>query len=318
MAGAMKIIRKPFGVAFVIAIAVLLLSPSTDSETHVYRLYFLGGQSNMVGYGKVEELPADLRREVDRVMIFEGRAAFDGDRRGGIGMWTPLAPGHGYGVKADGRNLHLSDLFGPELSFGRALSSDLPDTRIALVKYALGGSGLAPGVGLGGWHPTEKNGHRRNQFDHAMKTLRNALADKDIDGDGVRDVLIPAGIIWMHGESDADKNIETAEAYEENLAVLVQSLRAALNDENLPVVIGKITDSGMGDDGAVMKYTAGVQHAQAAYAASDACALLVDVTENLGYRDDRHYDTEGYLRLGEAFAEVVLSLESTCSQNPAT
>ena len=75
MADAMKTIRKPFGVAFVIAIAALLLSPSTDSETHVYRLYFLGGQSNMVGYGKVEELPPDLRREVDRVMIFEGRAA---------------------------------------------------------------------------------------------------------------------------------------------------------------------------------------------------------------------------------------------------
>ena len=301
-----------------LAIVLLLLSTSTDSETNIYKLYFLGGQSNMVGYGQAGELPKALRREVDRVMIFEGRAAFDGDRRGGMGIWTPLAPGHGYGVEADGRSVRLSDLFGPELSFGHSLASRLPDSHIAIVKYALGGSGLAPGVGLGGWHPTEKNGHRRNQFDHAMKTLRNALGDEDIDGDGVRDLLIPAGIIWMHGESDADTNFETAVAYEENLALLVKSLRAALNNDNLPVVIGKITDSGMAADGSVMNYTASVQNAQEAYAKSDPCASLVEVTESLGYRDDRHYDTEGFLRLGEAFAEAVLKLESTCSKARAT
>jgi hypothetical protein len=308
------IIKKQLGIVFALAIAVLLLSPSTDSEANIYKLYFLGGQSNMVGYGQTAELPSDLRQEVDRVMIFEGRAASDGDRRGGMGVWTPLTPGHGYGVKVDGRNVQLSDQFGPELSFGHTLSSQLPDTRIALVKYALGGSSLAPGVGLGGWHPTDKNGHGRNQFDHAMKTLRNALADKDIDGDGVRDLLIPAGIIWMQGESDANANLETAQRYRENLEQLVRALRAALGRDNLPIVIGKITDSNMADDGMVMDHIVAVQEAQAQFTEADNCAELVTITEDLNYNNDAwHYDTDGFIQLGEAFAEAVLHLESNCS-----
>lgn len=297
----------------VFAVAALLFSASTDGETNVYKLYFLGGQSNMVGYGYTEELPNDLRQEIDRVMIFEGRAAFDDDLRGGVGVWTTLQPGHGFGVETDGRSVRLSDRFGPELSFGNTLSSQLPDSRIALVKYALGGSGLAPGVGLGDWHPTSKNGHRRNQFDHAMTTLKNALSERDIDGDGVRDLLIPAGIIWMQGESDANSNFETADAYQDNLALLVQSLRAALNEDNLPVVIGKITDSGMAEDGSVMDYIDRVQQAQVAFAAIDNCAELVSVTENLQYVGDPwHYDTDGFVRLGEAFAGAVLHLEEKC------
>jgi hypothetical protein len=311
----LTIIKKQLGIAFVLAVTLLLLSTSTDSETNVYKLYFLGGQSNMVGYGLTDELPSDLRREIDRVMIFEGRAASDGDRRGGIGVWMPLEPGHGFGVEADSRGVRLSNLFGPELSFGHSLASELPDTRIALVKYALGGSALAPGVGLGGWHPTDKNGHRRNQFDHAMKTLRNALADEDIDGDGVRDLLIPAGIIWMHGESDANSNLETARRYRENLEQLVQALRTTLGKDTLPVVIGKITDSKMADDGMVMDHIAAVQEAQVRFTEADHCAELVTVTEDLNYRNDAwHYDTDGFIQLGEAFAEAVLRLERNCSQ----
>ncbi|MDJ0906582.1 MAG: sialate O-acetylesterase [Woeseiaceae bacterium] len=292
---------------------MLLFSASTGGETSVYKLYFLSGQSNMVGYGYTRELPGDLSQEVDRVMIFEGRAAFDDDWRGGIGVWKRLEPGHGFGFETDERSVNLSDRFGPELSFGHTLSTQLPDSHIALVKYALGGSGLEPGVGLGGWHPTDKDGHRRNQFDHAMKTLRNALSERDIDGDGVRDLLIPAGIIWMQGESDANENLETAAAYEENLALLVQSIRAALNKPGLPVVIGKITDSGMAEDGSVMDHIERVQQAQAAFAAIDRCAELVHVTDTLHYVGDPwHYDSEGFVRLGEAFADAVLRLEEQC------
>jgi hypothetical protein len=269
----------------------------------------------MVGYGDVDELPADLHRQVDRVMIFEGRAAFDGEWQGGAGIWAPLQPGHGDGFRTDGRSLHLSDRFGPELTFGLALSSYNPGESIALVKYAMGGTGLAPGVGLGSWHPTDKNGHWVNQFDHALRTLDNALSEQDIDGDGIRDRLVPAGIIWMQGESDANSSQETADAYDQNLAHLVQSLRAALRDQDLPVVIGKITDSGMADDGSVMDFIDTVQQAQASFADADRCAELVSITDNPNYLDDKyHYDTDGFIRLGEAFADAIIRLEGKCQQ----
>lgn len=311
----MTITRNRAGIAFAVIAAALLFSTSTGGEANVYKLYFLGGQSNMVGYGYTDELPEHLKQEIERAMIFEGRAAFDDDRRGGIGVWTALEPGHGFGVETDGRSVRLSDRFGPELSFGHALASELPDSHIALVKYALGGSGLAPGVGLGGWHPTDRNGHRRNQFDHAIRTLRNALGETDIDGDGVRDLLIPAGIVWMQGESDANATYETAAAYEDNLALLVRALRAELGSDDLPVVIGKITDSRMAEDGSVMDYSDSVQRAQARYAQSDPCAELVTITDALNYREDDpwHYDSDGFIRMGQAFAEAVLRLGRTCS-----
>jgi hypothetical protein len=278
--------------ACVFAIASMLVNACSETETKTYKLYFLAGQSNMVGYGYVNELPNDLKQAVDHVMIFDGRAALDDEWQGGTGVWAPLQPGFGNGFKTDGRSISLSDRFGPELSFGQTMSAMQPDTGIALVKYALGGSGLAPGVGLGSWHPTDRNGHEVNQFDHA------------------------AGIIWMQGESDANDSRESADAYDKNLAHLVRSLRAALRSPDLPVVIGKITDSGKAEDGLVMDYIDIVQKAQASFSDSDRCAELVSVTENLNYRDDEyHYDTEGFIRLGEAFAKAALRLENTCSES---
>ena len=315
VAGAVTITTKQLGASLAIAILVLSFSASTGGESKTYKLYFLGGQSNMVGYGRVSELPDEMIYAVDRVMIFEGRVADDGDRNGGTGLWAPLQPGHGFGFQTGDDYLVLSDRFGPELSFGHALSSQVPDARFALVKYARGGSGLAPGVGFGSWHPSNKNGRGINQFDHALRTLQNAFSVKDIDGDGVRDRLVPAGIIWMQGESDANNSLATAKAYESNLTELVWSLRNALGSESLPVVIGKITDSGMADDGSVMDFIAAVQESQARVVDADECAELVTITDSLNHSSDAwHYDSEGFLKLGKAFAEAVIRLENTCSQ----
>jgi hypothetical protein len=65
-----------------------------------------------------------------------------------------------------------------------------------------------------------------------------------------------------------------------------------------------------------MDYIETVQQAQARFAETDRCARLVTITDNLAYpaNDAWHYDTEGYLRLGAAFAAAVLELQRTCPQ----
>ena len=165
----------------------------------------------------------------------------------------------------------------------------------------------------GSWSPIYRTGSRLNQYDHALATIRSALSDTDIDGDGVPDRFVPAGIIWMQGESDAHHSQEVADAYNGNLTLLMRSLRAELGRENLPIVVGKITDSGMADGGSMMEYIGTVQSAQAALAAADECTDLVAVTDELNYQDAWHYDTQGFIRLGTAFAEAVLRLEQTCT-----
>ena len=288
------------------------------AEGTTYRLYFLGGQSNMDGYGFSAELPTDASGVVPRAMIFAGQAGLDGDPRAGLGVWQPLGPGFGTGFVADRASVERSDRFGPELFFGRTLAMRRPGEHVAVVKYAMGGTALAAGVGYGSWHPDGSDGAGQGQYGHALRALRGALSVADIDRNGRPDRLVPAGIVWMQGEADAVDSQAAADAYGANLGRLMSLLRDALGAGELPVVVGKITDSGMADDGAVMDYAGTVQAAQAAFAADDPCAALVTATDGLGYLDDGwHYDTDGVVRLGVAFAEAMLALEARCGATPA-
>nr|MDJ0751808.1 sialate O-acetylesterase [Woeseiaceae bacterium] len=262
-----------------------------------------------------EELPAEARLDSDRVMIFTGQLAFDNETHGGVGNWQSLAPGFGTGFRTDGSENTLSDRFGPELLFGQTLAASDADANIAIVKYAAGGTGLALGVGYGNWHPDFDDGLGLNQYDNALTTLREAFFVSDIDGDGVDDRLVPAGIVWMQGEADAGASQAAADAYLANLTRMMGLLRAAMRVDDLPVVIGKITDSGMAEDGTVMDYIGTVQDAQQAFVDNDDCAAYVTVTDELGYLDAAwHYDSDGFVRLGKAFADAMMALEEECGR----
>ena len=118
-----------------------------------YKLYYLGGQSNMDGYGHNDELPPGYSGPHDRVMIYGGMPAGDGDEYGGVGLWQPLRPGFGLGFRTNGYDSWLSDRFGPELTFGHRIAELDPESNIAIVKYSRGGTplhidaqGYVPGI----------------------------------------------------------------------------------------------------------------------------------------------------------------------------
>jgi len=283
-----------------------------EQQPATYKLYYLGGQSNMEGFGYTDKLPEGTAVTSQNVMIFTGNMALDNETQGGVGIWQPLQPGFGTGFK--GATNQLSDRFGPELMFGQTIAGLASNSKIAIIKYALGGSGLADGVGFGNWHPDFADGAGINQYDHALTTMRNALKHSDIDGDGVADRLIPSGIVWMQGEADAFDSQAAANEYAVNLKRLMELLRAAMRVDDLPIVIGKITDSGMADDGTVMDYIETVPRAQQSFVTGDVCAAYVTVTDDLAYLDDGwHYDTDGFVALGIAFANAMSKLESTCA-----
>jgi iduronate 2-sulfatase len=137
----------------------------------------------------------------------------------------------------------------------------------------------------------------------------------NMDGYGSRDTLVPRGIVWMQGESDAYHSEEIALRYEENLDRLMGLIRAALRDPDVPVVVGRISDSGRDDedeDGKVWNFGDTVRAAQASFVADDACAALVTSTDGYSYSDPWHYDSAGYIDLGTRFAEAILGLEKSC------
>ncbi|QGY47352.1 hypothetical protein GM418_27900 [Maribellus comscasis] len=268
-----------------------------------YKVFYLGGQSNMDGYGYVNELPGELNKPVEGVYIFHGNTASDGDIVDGRGVWEILKPGHGVGHKSDFHGNQLSERFGIELTFASELKKMLPGENIALIKYSKGGTSIHIDAAedFGCWDPDYTKTNGINQFDHFLATVLNAYSVDDIDGDGERDELIPAGIVWMQGESDAHEK-KIAENYQANLKRLIDLMRAAFLKDDLPVVIGRISDSGNDTDGKVWDYGNILRWQQARFVNQDSNAALVVSTDNYGYSDKWHYNTEGYIDFGKQCA----------------
>lgn len=274
-----------------------------------FRLYYLGGQSNMDGYGHISDLSSDLIVPFSTVYIFHGNSSPDNVEVDGKGIWEQLKAGHGVGFSSDGFKNTLSKRFGVELTFAQTLLEENPGGNIAIIKYSRGGSAIdqeAAGK-FGCWEPDFYIGNHINQYDHFLATLQNAFAVEDIDQDGETDRLIPAAIIWMQGESDAVFTREIAERYEFNLKRLMDLFRAALRVDDLPIVIGQISDSGEDNkDGQVWDHMHIVTTAQTSFVSKNIAAFLVTSTENYQYSDPWHYDSAGYLDLGIKFGEAVL------------
>ncbi|WP_439478975.1 sialate O-acetylesterase [Chryseobacterium aquaticum] len=278
--------------------------------TQKIRVFVLAGQSNMNGFGYNKDLPNDLKTFKD-VYIFQGNSVPDGDLNGGIGKWELLKPGNGTGFKTDGKTNTLSDRFGLELSFAKRMKELFPNDKIALIKYAREGTSIdsVARADFGCWDADFHGKNGINQYDNFLKTVKNALSETDIDGNGKRDEIKPSGILWMQGEGDASYDEAIANRYYSHLKTLMNQMRAALLTDDLPVVIGKISDSGKNEKGRVWNTGELVQYAQEKFVENDKNAAIVRSTKKYNYGNDPwHYDSSGYIDLGKNFAEEIFKL----------
>ncbi|WP_169303074.1 sialate O-acetylesterase [Thalassotalea mangrovi] len=284
---------------------IALMFPASMVYSAEYLLFFLGGQSNMEGFGYNKELPEEYQNSIDDVMIFNGFAVPDDSSEGGYGQWLPLSPGFGTGYKADKTSYTLSERFGPELSFGKYIAK-LTGKKIAIIKYARGGSSIALGAsGYGTWAKDYQDNTTLNQWDYFNNTVELAMGVKDIDGDGEADTLTPAGIVWMQGEADA-YNEAASKVYLQNLTQLMSDITAVFGSEELPIVLGKINDSGKTPETRVMPYIEPVWEAQRQYASSHNNVELVQFDHEIEFLEDKwHYKSKHYIELGKIFAAAM-------------
>ncbi|MFH6767508.1 sialate O-acetylesterase [Gaetbulibacter aquiaggeris] len=280
----------------------------SQNKSNTFKLFYLGGQSNMDGFGYNKDLPDSLNTNFDDVYIFHGNPAIGGELDGGLGIWEQLKPGHGEGFSSDNEKNNLSERFGLELSFAKKMKALFPNDKIAIIKYSRGGTSIdsmayrKPGC----WEPDFNADQGINQYDHFLATLRNAFKDHDIDNDGMEDVLVPEGIVWMQGEADTDTK-EIAERYLFNLKRLMDLIRASLLTDDLPIVIGKISDSWDNGD-KVYPYEELVQYAQEEFVKMDKNSDIVRNSRYYKFSDRWHYDSQGFIDLGSSFAEKLYGL----------
>ena len=281
-----------------IVLGYIFFIPMTIFSQDRVKLFYLGGQSNMDGFGYNEDLPDSLKF-FDNVWIFHGKPASN-DKLGGQGIWDRLKPGHGTGFSHDSSKNKLSNRFGLELSFARELMSIYPDEKVAIIKYSVGGTSIdtLAVTNKGNWDPDYLSKKGINQWDSFLNTLNNAFGQKDIDRDGKEDKLIPTAIVWMQGEGDA-KDEKIAKRYYYNLKRLMDLIRAAFRVDDLPVVIVKISDSHNNKRAKVWKYGELVQYAQEKFVDKDKKAVVVRSTKYYKYSDPWHYDSDSYIDLGK-------------------
>jgi hypothetical protein len=168
-----------------------------------YDVILMGGQSNMVGQGKLTDLEP---------MSFSNVTFFD------LGLNPSLTPPQGN--------------FGPEVGLSMELSKNYPNKRFLLIKYAIGGASLLD------WSPNydqqkaEITGHP--EFGNMYKKLI-MLTDSLTKGHQVK----VRALLWMQGERDA-RIPEAGVNYYNNFELLINSIRKDLKSPDLPVIFGKV------------------------------------------------------------------------------
>ena len=273
-------------------------------------VYILAGQSNAEGHNSADTytpapFPAALRHQTN-VLFWPGSNAKPELRN----TWTTLQIG------ASGIN---PSAFGPEIGFGHAMAADRSAAPIGLIKFAVGGTGIARSqdyhdyishpqlVGFNDhgnhWHWPDPGKPAGNLYTNLLANIENALK-------GLKDQGTPyrlAGFLWMQGEHEAGISPSMARDYEGLLEGLIRHLRADLHEPELPFVIGEISDRWI--------FGPVVQAAQSNVCHKVSHTALVE-TRDLPRppADSSHYTANGVLTLGSRFAVAMKRLQITTSR----
>jgi alpha-galactosidase len=276
---------RPVLAAFALAACVSsTAAPSQkwDDDPNGIKVFILAGQSNMVGYGKVEEggnpawkpgdkeTPKEIKGGVRclREMAINNAKYPEYDytsllvdpkkpetsawkTRPDVKLWW--RDGGSGNLGGDIRKGDLGPLtnnnkwFGPELGFGQIIGDHYKDQDVLIIKAAWGGRSL--GVDF---RPPSAVAARGGEvglyylsiFEHVREALINLGRDfPEWKGKGYQ----IAGFAWHQGFNDRVSK-ELAAEYRDNLVDLIKDVRAEFGKPDLPFVIAT---TGMGNAGPV-------------------------------------------------------------------
>lgn len=241
------------------------------------RVYLQGGQSNGDGRAATATLPTSP------VNLQQPQAGFDYVYRvqGGSTTLTTLRPG----TSETGQ-------FGPEVTFAPELARWRPapaGTRIAVVKYANGGTNLHTQWRAGGDATTAGDGPEYVAFQQTVTQGLNLLSTKYPGA-----AITVEAMTWMQGESDDG----AANDYAANLTAFIADVRAT-HGAGLPFVIARLS-SGQTAIAATPLTT--LRAAQQSVAEADPLAAWVNTDAYPMQGDHLHFDGVGQQSLGRDFA----------------
>ncbi|MFA7171834.1 MAG: LamG-like jellyroll fold domain-containing protein [Kiritimatiellia bacterium] len=257
------------------------IAPSV-TVTQLY-VYLQGGQSNADGRAAPADLPTtpvNLQQPQTDVDFYY------------LTKLTYLYPATSSGT-----------MFGPEITCGRSLTDQLNldvSNRVAIIKYAVGGTTLHTDWIAGGDATTSGDGPRYVSFQQTVTAGLAALAAKYPDAK-----ISIKGMTWMQGESDTASN-SGSEAYYTNMTNLIADVRLTVGVPNMPFVIGRLSINQTSVNNIANLPV--VRDAQSLADTSYHWVGLVD-TDIFGLKTDHlHFDAAGQQSLGYGFADQLILL----------
>ena len=174
-----------------------------------------------------------------------------------------------------------SGLFGPELSFGHALTEARPNKHLLLVKCTEGGTSLQKD-----WSPQAPD----KLYQRFVDFVRSS--QKTVEARG--DTFVIRGLLWHQGESDAGQPVGS---YQKTLTALISRVRADLALPKLPVLIGQVYDNGKRDN---------IFADQKAVVGAVPETYLVESAGLETWDHGTHFDAKSQIELGRRFAREML------------
>jgi len=262
---------RKFSWLFLLIILIAWPTQAQEKELPV-KVFILGGQSNMDGTGKGEELPEEYVVAPENSMIWDNKKK----------KWVTL--------RTDSFSERRKYKFGPEVAFTHMLAKKYPKYTIAIVKTSAGGTKLwkhwLPGQGM---------------YKAFLRNMNNAVKALELEG-RTYDIC---GMLWMQGESDAE-TLEWANDYEANLKVLYKDVREQTQKPNLPIVMGRISIGLLRETPWVFDYAEVVQAAQDRVAKADKNVRIINTNKLETLKDNTHFNSESNIWLGKKMGKLMI------------
>lgn len=227
------------------------------------------------------------------------------------GKWIGLRTGVS-GIS--GQEPYDEGCFGPELGFALRMMESIPDSDIAIIKYAEGGTGIARSEDyhdyipdLAGfndrginWHPPDSGRPAGTLYRNLLENVQQALSALRDQG---REYEM-GGFLWMQGEHEAGISKTMADDYKQLLTLFFSSVRHDVEVPDLAFVVGEINSH-------TWAFADLARKRQVEACEKDHHAVLVktvDLSRN-GVGDKAHFDADSMLELGKRFADAMLKFK---------
>lgn len=247
-------------------------------------VYIMAGQSNMVG-GQWDPLPPGLTPQSDVLYQYLLHTSQPNQQSAN---WMPL---HNLAGEVLGGAAYAS-----ELSFADAMKHRRPNP-VAIIKVAANGTSLA-----GNWHPLTGT-HvwtPGGLYDWMLDKVNASLSQ--LSGQGYQPNV--SGFVWVQGEGDSS-NAGTAADYNENLALLAQTIRTDLGVPELPFLFNQLHASLVVTGTNQYKWRDTVRASQAEADAADANMFMVNADDLPLSSDSIHFKGSMQVELGRRFADLL-------------